>query len=71
MLQENAKQSYTFWQTDSEYPEQPIIIEVYEGCISLNQNGNDVLLSTEHLLEFIKELKTLKTKKEAKVKLDS
>jgi hypothetical protein len=34
--------------------EQSILIQRYDGCVSIMQNGSDVIVTDEHLAEFIR-----------------
>lgn len=50
------RNGYLIAQDQPEYTEHSIVIQRYEGCISIMQDGSDVVLSDAHVKEFIKAL---------------
>ena len=65
MIQDNAKNSITFWPEDPEdgVAEKAIVIELYSDCISLTQRGSDITIQRENVAEFIKAIKQAEKQK--------
>lgn len=62
MIQDNAKNSITFWPEDPDDPddgvaEKPIVIEIYSDSICLEQRGNSILIQRENVDEFIRAIR--------------
>jgi hypothetical protein len=66
MIQENAKNSITFWPEapqDGDMPELPIVIEIHSSTICIQQENRYVMIHHDNVEEFIKALrKAVKTK---------
>lgn len=64
MIEKTAKESYIFWQKESDdaIPEPAILIERYSDTIALTQEDQVINLNYESLPELLKFLKTLQTK---------